>query len=98
MEAVTWYLVGAAALLLSFVSIGVRGSTYSQKTVVQIVSSVAAIYLWVIFAVNGFSIQHIEGAVVYRESNPGLAYFGFLWVGVMLLDLFVGVMTMVRDR
>lgn len=96
----TWLAVGAAAMFLSVISIGVRGTSYQKRGVLQIVASIASVYLWFVFAQNAFHVEHLveTQAEPFVASNPAIGYFGLLWGGFMVLDTLAAVFSLLRQR
>lgn len=87
-EQSTWWLVGAAAMVFSFVSILGR----RRNVVALFVGSAAATVIWMLWAVNAFAVEVVTNsgtAVVY--NYPALGYFGYLFAAIMALDLLMAI-------
>lgn len=87
-EQSTWWLVGAAALSLSFVSVlGRRGNV-----IALFAGSAAAVIAWLLWAINAFAVEVVTNdgtAVVY--NYPALGYLGYLFAAIMALDLLLAI-------
>lgn len=87
-EQTAWFAVGAVALAFSGVSLlGLR-----DNIVALFVADAAAVFLWVIWAIQAFAVEQVtETGTTIMHNYPSLGYLALAFAVVMVLDLFVSV-------
>lgn len=94
-EQTTWWLVGAAALAFTAMSlVGLRTSIVGL-----FVADASAIILWIIWAINAFAVKQVTNSGVEIIHNyPSLGYAGVAMAFVVGLDLAMTVLEAIRGR
>lgn len=85
----TWMVVGAAAMLFTFISLFGRRT----NVIALFVGSSAAFLLWLVWAINAFAVESITNAGVGVVHNyPALGYVGYVFALLMVADLFMAIL------
>lgn len=87
-EQTTWWLVGGVALAFTGISLlGLR-----ENIVALYVADAVAVWLWVLWAIQAFAVEHItQSGVVIENNYPSLGYLALVFAVLMMLDLFLSV-------
>lgn len=87
-EQTTWWLVGAAAL--AFTGVSLLG--FREQIVALFVADAAAVLLWILWSINAFNIEEMtETGTTVAHSYPSLGYLALAFAVLMMLDLFLSV-------
>lgn len=91
-----WLALGAAALVVSLLSITMRHATSSETSglLVRTTGSAVSMFLWWIFAINAFDyVTYTQDGTEIAHSAPSIGYLAVILGVLMLLDLFLTVLS-----
>lgn len=88
-EQTTWWLIGAAALAFTTLSI----LRLRENIVALFIADAVAILLWVLWGIQAFAIEQVtQTGTTVTHNYPELGYLALVFAVVMMLDLFLTVM------